>query len=195
MGGALARAQQMFPAEDVQRQITVMAIVAVKEALFLLPMQGRVGDIQIEHYLRRRGGVCFQKNIHQQSIQAFRRVANLVIALVDGRLAGGGQLHPVQGALTGQRLIDFPFAGQQSQERIVAQLLMVIHILVAQRQPVDALCQHLAQFVLEQPRRPSVGEATRHSLQQTDLAIGLPQQQSTPIAAYPAAVEMSHHLP
>src|SRR5947209_12375485 len=49
-------AQQMIAREDVQRQIAVMAIVAVKEASFLFAVEWIVAGIQIEHHLRRRSG-------------------------------------------------------------------------------------------------------------------------------------------
>jgi len=43
--------------------------------------------------------------------------------------------------------------------------------------------------VLDQQRRPPVGETKRHPLQQTDLAIGLAQQKRAAIARYPARSE------
>jgi hypothetical protein len=47
---------------------------------------------------------------------------------------------------------------------------MIVQILIAKRQPVDALREHLAKLVLDQQRRPKVGETRRHPLEQTDLA-------------------------
>ena len=44
-------AQQMLPREDVQREITVVAVVTVKEPAFLLAMDRVVGRIQIQHDL------------------------------------------------------------------------------------------------------------------------------------------------
>ena len=40
--------QQMRAAEDVQRQIAVAVIVAMKEATFLMPVQRIVGGVEIE---------------------------------------------------------------------------------------------------------------------------------------------------
>ena len=42
-----------------------------------------------------------------------------------------------------------------------AQLLMVVQVFVTQRQPVDALPQHLTQLVLHQQRRAAAGAAAR----------------------------------
>src|ERR1700691_49406 len=66
----------------------------------------------------------------------------------------------------------------------MAQLLMIVEVLVAQRQPVDALREHLAKLVRDQQRRPPVGKTRRHPLQQTDLAISLTQQQRSAIGRY-----------
>ena len=81
--------------------------------------------------------------IRQQPIDRLGRVADLVIAL-----AAADQLQPVQRALAGQRLIQLPLAAQQSQQRIGAQLLVIVQVFIAQRQPIDALRQHLRQRCL-----------------------------------------------
>jgi hypothetical protein len=41
----------MLPAKDAQREIAVVAIVAVKETSFSLAVQQRIGGVQIEHHL------------------------------------------------------------------------------------------------------------------------------------------------
>ena len=50
---AQLRAQQMLTAEDVQRQVAVVVVVAVKEATFLMPVQRIIGGIQIQDDLAR----------------------------------------------------------------------------------------------------------------------------------------------
>ena len=45
--------QQMLAAEDVQRQIAVAAVVAVKEATFLMTVQWIIGGIQVQPDLAR----------------------------------------------------------------------------------------------------------------------------------------------
>ena len=52
---------------------------------------------------------------------------------------------------------------------------MIVQVLVTQRQPVDALGEHLRKLVPDQQRRPPVGETGLYPLQQTDLAVGLAQ--------------------
>ncbi len=98
----------MLAAEDVERQITVMAIIAVKETALLLAVEWVVGGIQIEHDLRRRIGVRFQKHLDQQAIDGFRLHHDLVIAFLLVHLLPA-QLQPVQRALARQ-----PFAAIRS---------------------------------------------------------------------------------
>ena len=117
-----------------------------------------------------------------------------MIPLGEGRTRGR-EFEPVQRALPGQRFLDLPLAGQHGQQRIVAQLLVVVQVFITQRQPVDALRQHPAEFVLDPPRLTMVGETAHHPLQQPDLAIRLPQQQAAAVGGQPAAVEPPHHLP
>ena len=66
--GPQARAQQRVPAEDIQRQITIIPVVAMKEPPLLPPIQRIVRGVQIQNDLRRRFRVGFQKHLHQQPV-------------------------------------------------------------------------------------------------------------------------------
>jgi hypothetical protein len=57
---------------------------------------------------------------------------------------------------------------------------VVVEILVAQRQSVDALRQHLPKLVFHLLLMASVAETTRQPPQQVDPPVGLPQQQRPP---------------
>jgi len=46
-----ARTQQELSTENVQRQITIVTVVAVEEAPFLVPMQRIIGGIEIQNDL------------------------------------------------------------------------------------------------------------------------------------------------
>ena len=48
------RAQYMLAAENIQRQIAVVVVVAVEEAPFLLAVQRQIGRVHIQDDLRRR---------------------------------------------------------------------------------------------------------------------------------------------
>jgi hypothetical protein len=68
------------------------------------------------------------------------------------------QFQPVQRALAGQRLLQIAPSAEQRQQRIAAQLLMVVEVFIAQRQSIDALRLHLRQRVLDQRARAAVGK-------------------------------------
>ena len=119
----------------------------MEEALRLMAVKRDVGRIQVQHDLLRSGSVRLQKQVAQQAVQRLGRVADLVIAT-----GAANQLQPVQCALASQRLIQIALAAQQGQQRIAAQLLVVVEIFIAQRQTVDTLRQHLRQPVLDQQR-------------------------------------------
>src|SRR3989440_7691816 len=82
--GPQPHAQQMIPAEHVQRQIAVVSVVAVKKTRFLPSVQRRVGGVQVQHDLPRRLPVRFQKKVHQQFVERFGRVADLGVAFRAG---------------------------------------------------------------------------------------------------------------
>jgi hypothetical protein len=98
--------------------------------------------------------------------------------------AAAGQLQPVQRALAGQRFFQLALAAEQPQQRVGAQLLMIVEILVAQRQPVDALREHLGNPVLDPFRVAPVPEAGGQPVQQADTPAGLAQQQRPTVARY-----------
>jgi len=75
----------------------------------------------------------------------------------------------------------------------VAQLVVIDQILIAQRNSKDALPDQRFDLVLDQLRRPAVGETRGKPLDQPDRPIRRPQQQRTRIRGHPAAVKPRHH--
>src|SRR6516162_4228584 len=65
VGAAQLGRQQVPPAEDVERKITVTIIVAVEEAALLVPVQRIVGGIQIENNALWRLGMRLQKQRYE----------------------------------------------------------------------------------------------------------------------------------
>ncbi len=96
-------AQQMLPREDVQREITVVAVVTVKEPAFLLAMDRVVGRIQIQHDLLGRRFVGLHEGIHHPAVDPVRVHRDLLVPLLLIDL-GAGQLQPVQRTPARQRL-------------------------------------------------------------------------------------------
>lgn len=146
----------------------------MQETPLLMTMQRNVGRVQIEHDPRRCLGIGFQQQIHQQTIDRFLRVADLVSARASRIRAR--QLHPVQRALAGQRRVQIALARQHAQQRIVTQRLVVVQILVSQRQTVDALGYHLGQRVLHPRRIAAVQKTTGEPAPQPEAVVHLAQQ-------------------
>ncbi|CAB4243990.1 protein of unknown function [Methylacidimicrobium sp. AP8] len=148
-------AKELIASKDVERQIAVGVVVTMEEALRLMSVKGDVGRIQIEHHLLRGLGMRLEVEIDQKTVDRFGRVVDLVVAL-----ASTHQLQPVERALAGQILFQIAFPAQESNQRIGPQLLMVVEVFVAHRNPEDALGKHLPYPMHNAFRMASIHEAT-----------------------------------
>jgi hypothetical protein len=90
-------------------------------------------------------------------------------------LIGSRQFQTVQGALARQRRVQLALACQQSQQRIVTQLLVIVEILVPQRQSVNALRYHLGYRVPDAQQVAPVEKAHGKAAQQPDAPVHLAQ--------------------
>src|SRR5271157_2983144 len=160
----------------------------MEKPLRLMAVERDVGRIQIEDDLLRLLGMRLDEQIAEQRVDLLRREVDLVVALAAAR-----KLQTVQRALAGQGLFHLAAASQHAHEWIVTQLVMIVHVLIAQRQPVDTLAEHLCELVGDQQRRTPVGEAGCYTVQQGDLAIRLAQQKCSPVARYLPSRETSFH--
>jgi hypothetical protein len=185
--------QQMRAAEDVQRQIAVAVIIAVKEAALLMSVQGVVGGIEIENDLRWRVLVRFHEQIDKQGFDLGPIPGDPVVALQ----LRSAQLQPVERRFAGQRRTIIAagrqFARQHRHRRVVAQLVVVIQIFVAQRNPEHALSDQRPDLMLDQLHCPAIGETLGKPLDQSNRPVRRPQQQGTRIRGHPAAVKPRHH--
>ena len=98
-GAAQLGAKKVPPAKNIQRQITIGFVVAMKEAPFLLAMQRIIGGIEVEGDLAGRRAMRLEKQIDEQPFHRRRIVADLVVA----RRFRLRQFQPVQGRLAGYR--------------------------------------------------------------------------------------------
>ena len=88
-----------FAAEDVQRQVAVVPIVAMEETPFLLPVQRIVSRVQVQDDFFRLFAMSLEKDLHQQAVHGSMIQHDLFVALLPtGRLFG--QFQPIQGALS-----------------------------------------------------------------------------------------------
>src|SRR5712671_2889858 len=58
------RTQQKLSAEDVQREIAIVSVIAMEESPFLLPVQRIVGSIQVQNDFFRLLPVGCEENLH-----------------------------------------------------------------------------------------------------------------------------------
>ena len=120
-----------------------------------------------------------QEEIDEQAFDRCRIVADLVIA----RRLGAAQLQPVQRRFAGQRRAVRPLrrqlAGQHRQHRIMPQFVVVVQVLVAERDANDALHHHGVDLVLHQFGR----RACRRSRRRNARSAGSPDR-SGPAAGH-----------
>ena len=169
--------EQMPAAEDVEGEIAVGIVVAVEEPALLMPMQRHVGRVQVEGDLPRRRAVGLLEQVHKQRLDRRAIVANPVIA---AGLTRRRVLQPVQRALAGEgRAAGTPglqLTRQEGQHRVMAQLVVVDQILMAEGDAEHPLADQGRHRVLDPLRRPRVLEACREAPDQADSPVRGAQQ-------------------
>ena len=183
----------MAAAEHVERQIAVAVVVAVEEAAFLMTVDGVVGRVEIEDDLLGRVGVRLQEQLDEEPLDRRLVMRDLVIA----RRLRPAQLKPVQRALARNRsAIRAPrheLAGQHRHRGVMAQMLMVVEVLVSERDSEHALADERRHVVLDQVRPARIHEAACKAPNQADDAVGRPEQKRAGIGGDRPAVETRLH--
>jgi hypothetical protein len=159
-------------------------------------MQRVVCGVQIQDDLGGCLRMRFQEQLHPQRLDGGGVGPDLVISIfVAGLLRE--QLQPVQRALAchrrAVRALCLQLSQQRPEHRVVPQLLMIVQILVPQRQAKDALADQRAHRVLDQVPLSSIAEAAGQSIDQADRRIRLAQQQCAGIRTDRAAVKGRDH--
>ena len=85
--------------------------------------------------------------------------------------------------------------GQQGQQRVVTQIVVVVEILVAQGDARDALRQQGPQGVHSEPGVAVIPEARGHPVEEPDDAVDLPQQQRSGVRRDRSAIECGGYPP
>jgi hypothetical protein len=138
--------------------------------------------------------VGVEEEVDEQALDRLGIVADLVVARGLGRRV----LEPVQGALAGQRRAVLApggeLASKRREHRVVAQLIVVDQVLVAERDAEHALGHHRRDAVLDPPRRPAIVEAAGEPAHQPDRPIGRAEQQPPGIRRHLPTVEGGHHM-
>ena len=204
VGRPQARAQQLVPGENVERQVAIVSVVAVKKAPLLAAVQRVVGGVEIEHDALGLARLRLNVERGQQTVGRARVENDLLVTALRAGL-GRGQLQAVESALAGARLaavlgsaallaFEVLFAAQQGQQRVGAQLIVIVEVLITQRQPVDALRDQLAHAVFDLRGLAVITEAGGELPHDAAALFGLAQQHGAAVGGDHAAVETGYHL-
>ena len=163
-----------------------------------------VRGVQVQPQLLRCLRAGLQKNVRQHVVQRLRVRRDAAVAIPGGvfRLA---QLQPVQRARTRQRAtpVSLPgplrpgrvrFADHQCHQAVAAQRVVIVQILVAQRDPVDPLRHQIRQRVLDLPGLAIIRTAARDPVHQPQPPVHLAQQDAAAVRRQPTAVKTAHHF-
>jgi len=142
----------------------------------LVPVQGNVGGVEVEDDLPgRRLAVRLEEEADEQRLDRGRVVADAMVAA--GR-AGGRVFEPVQRALAGQRrAVAAPgrkLAGEHRQHRIVAEVIVIEHVLMPERDAEDALADQRGNLALDTLRHSAIAKAGSEPPDQVDRAAVAP---------------------
>jgi hypothetical protein len=163
-----------------------------------------VGGIEVEHDPLGRPGVGLEEEADEEVLDVASAADDLLVTVVLGG-ADGGQFEAVERALAGQCLAaiagSFPGlaggigpANDGSQEGVASEVVVVVEVLVAQGQGVDALGDELLEGVLDEPGIAMVGEAAGELADDAGDLFGLLEQQGAAIGGDGTAVEVGEDL-
>ena len=82
IGRPQARAQQLLPGEDVERQAAIVSVVAVEKAPFLVAVQPVVGGVEIEHDALGLARLRLNVEIGQQTVHRARVENDLLVTRI-----------------------------------------------------------------------------------------------------------------
>ncbi len=147
----------MPPDQEQQRQVAVLAVIPVKEALLLVSVERDVGGVQIQHHLLRPRLEALHAQPHHQPIQALGVHDDLAgLAVVPARR----QFQPVQGALSRQACAVAPVRRRPPrnhlERRIPAQVFVVVQVLVGPGEAVELLEDEGLDIVNHRPATGSI---------------------------------------
>src|SRR6516162_9377159 len=185
----------MRTAEDIEWQIAVAVVIGIEEAPLLHAMQRIVRRIEVEDDLLGRPRMRLQKHIDQQIPDRHWIVTDLVVA----RRLQLAQLQPVERRFARHRrallALGRKLARQNRHHRVVAQLVMIVEVLVAECNRKYALTDQRRNLMLDQLRSPPVMKARRKPIDQSDRSIRRLQKQRASLRRHQATVKCGFHNP
>ncbi len=180
LGRAQITDQQPLAAEHIQRQETVMIVVAVEETAFLAPVHRIVGGVEVEDEFLGRLRMRRDEALHQGLVDTPRPVPP------------SGVLEAAQRRRAGQGTVPL---GRRLQGEIVAKGRVVVDVLVAQRQPEHPLAQHGGKMMRHLALLPDIDQPPRNASRQTRKPVRLTKQQDPAVAGDVATREISLYTP
>ena len=131
-----------------------------------------------------------EEQIHEQALDRLPIVSDLVVARCS---SSRSVLQPVQGGLAGERRAIRAFGlqlpGQHGEHRIVAQLVVVDEIFVAESDGEHPLADQRRQQMLHQVRTAMILETGGEPLDQSNRLVSCAQQQHTGVRGHRSAVK------
>lgn len=179
--------------------------LAVKEAALLLAVQSVVGGVKIDDYLCGRLVVRFEEEIEQKRFNLLRVVDYLLVAR-GGRSGSRRQLQTIERAPRCKRTQDvaltlaaYPrritLARGSRKERVARQIIVIIQILIAERNGKDPLSNKVAHRMLNQTGIPVIGEAVGKTVKKADALIGPAKQEDAGIGRDGSSGKISGDIP
>jgi hypothetical protein len=157
-----------------------------------MAMQRIVSGVEVENDPLGRRLVRLEEEGDEQALDCRRVMADLVVAARNQ----GRVFEPVERTFAGERrailALRGEFAGQGRQHRVVAQLVVIDQVLVAERDAEHALGHHRLDRVLDLGLDPTVVEAGREPGHEPDGAISRAQQQPPGIRCDLAAIKSGY---
>jgi hypothetical protein len=152
--------QQVPTAGHVERKIAVAIVVSMKEPTLLMPMQRIVSGIEIGNDLPRWSWVGLREELNEKPLDPLWLMADFVIA----RRRWNAPLEAVERRLAGDRRAILSsclqLSGEHCHDRVMA-MIVVVQVLVAERDPENPLADQRGDFVFDEVLAPGVLEAGR----------------------------------
>ena len=140
-------------------------------AALLLAVERIVGGVEVDLDADRRFAMGVEKDVDKQPLDRRAVMIELVVPVLADLV---GMLQPVQRRLPGETATGLVEHG--SERRIVAQLIVIDQILVAESEPEDALAQEIGDGVRNAVGEPQIAEAFGQLISQPDRAVGGTEQ-------------------
>ena len=162
--------QIVLLAGDGPRKVLVLVIIAVEEGQLLLPMRGIVEHVDVEGQMPRGSGERGDELVDEDILQSPQGTD------VDGVLEAG------QGGLAGQFPAFGRTAGEEFEERIVAEHVVVVLVGIVGQDAVDPHADHLQKRMGADVRVAGIIEGGRELGGQAELLVQLPDRQQPGVA-------------